>query len=584
MIGLITIAGREMRLLSRTRYLHIQRVLVIALPLFLFFLDLFNSDLDLQNLDGLDLLIQITLVSSFIAWCLGAMSVADSISVEKRDGTIGLLMMTNLGPIEILLGKWLSSSLSYTVNILSLIPLFYIISLSGGITPIDIILCILVIYINFILSSCIGLAISAIMTESRLAYMATLSAILLGFLIQVFFSSVIPIDVEWGTIPKPVAFTPQTLGLYIQPGKFIDSPLGRVSNGMALVIQAVLWMMVSIGFLILAGMALNHFWRAQKELTRSVTKRKKWILEKLDLASIPLHHLVFRSDEKKQTDVRKAMPDPIRNRNPIEWFWLRNTKLPHWQLVVLGVFEAVFMTAIIAVIYLVFDRYSISGELGKLTVVLIVIAIIFDLFFKFSASLEVCRKIIEDRNNSGFELINTTPIPEKDIISGMTQALNHLIRRYKYTSTVFYCTICTLATINLVGPGFDTLDSAIVHVSFLLIISGLLDWNDLVKSGISIALKNRSLLNASLKVFMVSTIIPFVSLMLGMFILGIIVAKQNQIDWRTLDQLDAILVVWILLKLAYFHIPAYSNFRKLASFRREFEYASVKVFKPIKSD
>ncbi len=71
------------------------------------------------------------------AFCLliGPFLTADCLSEEKRDGTLGLLFLTDLSSLHVVLGKWIASSLAGLFGLLALLPALGLPLLFGGVTP-----------------------------------------------------------------------------------------------------------------------------------------------------------------------------------------------------------------------------------------------------------------------------------------------------------------------------------------------------------------------------------------------------------------------------------------------------------------
>ena len=70
-----------------------------------------------------------------LAVCLGAcLAAAAGLSAERREGTLGLLLLTRVRPLDLLLGKFGSGGLTSVLALLSLLPVFMIALLAGGVT------------------------------------------------------------------------------------------------------------------------------------------------------------------------------------------------------------------------------------------------------------------------------------------------------------------------------------------------------------------------------------------------------------------------------------------------------------------
>ena len=77
------------------------------------------------------------LSTAAIAYCLliGPFITADCLSSEKRDGTLGLLFLTDLSSLDVVLGKWVATSLAAFYGLLAVLPSLGIPLLLGGVTP-----------------------------------------------------------------------------------------------------------------------------------------------------------------------------------------------------------------------------------------------------------------------------------------------------------------------------------------------------------------------------------------------------------------------------------------------------------------
>src|SRR6516165_7744266 len=71
-----------------------------------------------------------------LGFCLlaGVFLTADSLSQEKREGTLGLLFLTDLKGYDVVLGKLLATSLHAFYGLLAVFPLLALAMLIGGVT------------------------------------------------------------------------------------------------------------------------------------------------------------------------------------------------------------------------------------------------------------------------------------------------------------------------------------------------------------------------------------------------------------------------------------------------------------------
>ena len=631
--GLATISMREMRVMSRSRFLHLERSINILVVTALLVLPISRAS-------GMDRMMFMTIYCSLVAWCVGALSVADSISKEKRDGTLGLLMMTSLRPYEILYGKLVSRSLSQTFGLLGLIPIFMVILIDGGVTPLDAILSICAVYINFLLACCGGLAISARVRQARHAYIGAVSFIFVGIFGQLLISQMLPVVT---TIPRAFAFSPLLLGIYIQEGNFlkgIDSSNGilpnifiNADNTVSMICLLIFWFLVCAAVLYNTSIAMTRFWRKEKRGHRKRRKTNKKLQQFLDTASQPLSMTLAR----KIQGIGGKRPAPAENapnerghrlvigpgQNPIEKFWLRKTSLPHWQLVVFGIYEATFIMLFLLVAFNVWlERYPSTGtsiypKILPSILVLLGLVKFFDIFFRFGGGMEVCRKIIEDRSNSGMELLLTTPIPDRDLAGGISTALEKTIRRYAIITenfllltfwTILYVVflrtaphlglvigIMTALVMWFGNPVFKYIlgcipmfflvlffkqgavgfDSEIyglrwlimlLAVNFYMLMGCRLEWRVMIKSGIHEAMRMTSVPGTAMRMIYQSSLAPLLVYALVLAIETLILRQA------TLAPVTAWFITKFLMHTALLSL----NRKSLGEFRKTFQKQSLK--------
>lgn len=71
------------------------------------------------------------------AFCplVGPFLTADCLSEEKRDGTLGLLFLTDLSILHVVVGKWIATALAGLYGLLAILPALGLPLLFGGVTP-----------------------------------------------------------------------------------------------------------------------------------------------------------------------------------------------------------------------------------------------------------------------------------------------------------------------------------------------------------------------------------------------------------------------------------------------------------------
>ena len=72
--------------------------------------------------------------AAFLLCCAACVITCDTISSERREGTLGLLLLTRVRHIDVLLGKFASSGLTSLVSLLAFLPVLVLPLLTGGVT------------------------------------------------------------------------------------------------------------------------------------------------------------------------------------------------------------------------------------------------------------------------------------------------------------------------------------------------------------------------------------------------------------------------------------------------------------------
>lgn len=100
----------------------------------------------------------------------GVSATADCIAREKRDGTIGLLFLTPLRPLEIVLGKLVSTGLPLFYGLILGLPLFSLMVVAGATHWTDVLALFAIAVNSLFVSAAVGIYASAVSLERRKAH------------------------------------------------------------------------------------------------------------------------------------------------------------------------------------------------------------------------------------------------------------------------------------------------------------------------------------------------------------------------------------------------------------------------------
>src|SRR6195256_1469044 len=122
-----------------------------------------------------------TLFTFAFVYCLfvGARVTADCLSEEKREGTLGLLFLTDLKGYDVVFGKLVETSLNSVYGLLAIIPVIALTVQLGGVTAGELWRSSLVLLNTLFFSLAAGLFVSTLSRNDRKAMFAAIFAGLL---------------------------------------------------------------------------------------------------------------------------------------------------------------------------------------------------------------------------------------------------------------------------------------------------------------------------------------------------------------------------------------------------------------------
>jgi ABC-2 family transporter protein len=176
----LPIVGRELRVAARSRFTFWSRLAAAAFALVIFV----ALQIIAQTVGGAISAGQIEFAvlkwMAFIYACaMGLFLTSDSLSEEKREGTLGLLFLTDLRGYDVVLGKLLTQSLRAFYGLLAAFPIMGLALLAGGVTGGEFSRSILVICNTLFFSLSLGMLVSSLSRDSTKAMNATLLFLIL---------------------------------------------------------------------------------------------------------------------------------------------------------------------------------------------------------------------------------------------------------------------------------------------------------------------------------------------------------------------------------------------------------------------
>jgi ABC-type transport system involved in multi-copper enzyme maturation permease subunit len=331
------------------------------------------------------------LTGSAALYCLlsGVGFTADCLSEEKREGTLGLLFLTDLRGYDVVFGKLVAASMNGFYAVLAVVPILALPLLLGGVTPGEFGRMALVAVNTLFFSLALGIAVSTLSRSPRKAMAMTFALILI-------FTAVLPACGAWRSLR---AGTPQVgRGWLLASAGFsyyraLDQPYNLQAQEFwwsLAVIHGLGWI-----FLVLASVIAPRVWQERPVGAQRLRWRDRW-------------HGWSYGNLAERTEFRRRLLD----RGAYFWLSARARLGPAYVWAVLGLIACGWTWGL---------ARSRLNWLDQATYVLT--GLLLNLLLKVWFGLEAGRRLAEDRKQGALELLLSTPLTVQDILHGQWLAL-----------------------------------------------------------------------------------------------------------------------------------------------------------------
>ena len=336
-----------------------------------------------------------------MAYCLfaGMFQTADCLSSEKREGTLGLLFLTDLRGYDVVLGKLAASSLHSVYGLVSVLPVLAIPLLAGGVTAGEYWRVVVVLLATIFFSLGVGMAVSAVGRESRqvLGWSAFLVVFIAGLLpalhqlLSMLFKINIQAPLLWPSAGYALGCAWDARYHYRAGPEEFWGCIGTI---------------VSLGFigLTLAAIILPRVWQERGE-SRDVRKGPS-LWGRIRFGSVR----------------RRRAIAALLSVNPFHWLAVRDrvSRVTFW--IAAGVVAPFWL----AFLHMMTDDRG--NRMSQITSVQVLTFMTFGigLAFKSLVASESSRRLNDDRKSGALELMLVTPLSEFDIVTGQQRALRDL--------------------------------------------------------------------------------------------------------------------------------------------------------------
>ena len=352
----------------------------------------------------------LTFILLMICLFAGVHLTADSISREKREGTLGLLFLTPLTPFQIVLGKLVAHGLMGFYSVLIVVPLMSLIMIAGGLRLLDL-FAIGVAALNILFfSAAVGLWASTLHTERKKAGAA-------GTWTVVFFWWGIPIIVQLLNYIQAPAIFGEIVGLFAVNGMFNSAFAGpRVRMLASPWLNFLCTHLTAWCFIALATYYLRTRWQDQPSKER-FSLRVWW--KNLSLGD---------------SEVRCRLRQLLLDQNPFYWLASRD--------------RLRFLSPLLFTLgFLCFVAWSFRGSGGTAPAMGGIITMIVTIAYvhKVMISALSAQQLGLEQEQGTLEMLLSTPLSTESVLRGQIMA-----SRRQFRAPAILCILAQLTTIAIV--------------------------------------------------------------------------------------------------------------------------------------
>jgi ABC-type transport system involved in cytochrome c biogenesis permease component len=303
----------------------------------------------------------------------GVRYTSDCLSEERREGTLGLLFLTDLSGWDIVAGKIAARALRAVYNLLAVFPILALTLFLGGVTGEQVAAISLTLFICTVFSLSVGIFISSRGVRERNVLLGTLL-----FLVGMSF--------------VPIAVTKTAIHLFGFYG-FVDflphfSPYHAFDEaGFGLRPRLLTTLLVLIAASI--GLVSYAAWRIRHQFAEPIT-----------------------TTTVAPARLRKVAALPRSSLEPLTWLALRNSTRP----------SRIAGFVLLLIFFGVFSRVAVESRWNWAISIVFLGSYLLHAFYKFLLTAECCRQLNEDRRSGALELLLATPVSTARIVRAQIRA------------------------------------------------------------------------------------------------------------------------------------------------------------------
>jgi ABC-type transport system involved in multi-copper enzyme maturation permease subunit len=372
----LPIVDRELRLAARSKATYRNRAITTAVVTGVaLMMMLFGSLSAAPMYIGAVMFRTLSLLALLFCLLEGVRKTADCLSEEKREGTLGLLFLTDLKGYDVVLGKLAAMSLNSFYSLLAILPVLALPLLMGGVTPGEFWRMALALLNLLFFSLCAGVWVSSWSRTEHQAWGRTF-AVMAVAAVPLFFPG------AFRDFSPVQSFIGAFDGAYQRGARSYWHSLCAA--------QGAAWLL-----LIWASYAAPRCWQEKTAAPLSPLWRR-W-------ESLPFGGRALKARLRKQ----------MLEENPVSWLAGRN------------VGQRLALSLLAGVVTIAAGALALTTD-AKYLAVFVVAALVLNLALKMRVAAQACQCLAEARRNNALEMLLATPLTVDQIISGQILALKRI--------------------------------------------------------------------------------------------------------------------------------------------------------------
>ena len=470
----LPIVERELRVAARQPRTWWRRVLTTAVALALFtFVAVVVGRWGSLSMIGRQLFAMLSWVGMIYALLAGPLATVDCLSRERREGTLGLLFLTDLRSYDVVFGKMAAASLNIMLDMTAALPVAAIPMLMGGVSLAQLAFVALALVNIMLLSLAVGTCTSALCSSGRSSLAVTLGVL--------FF-----LAMGVGLLADTIQISPAAA-----PWFYMLCPAYLMQSCVGGVLPAHRWeYWLNMGgihvfswfCLMIAAWRTKDSWRDLPASVRALRMNER-----------------FEAWRKGSASARQAWRRLMMNRNPVGWLEGRD-RLQQRML-----WGSILVAAIAGAI-----THLLSPEKWPNEAWVFLGAVFAHYVLCVWIAIQAPRRLADDRESGALELLLCTPVKPAEIVRGCMMILRRRFGR-AWLALLALATFVALAFFSEHG-GWDQFQSGpLGRITLCALVVAPFQAYSLARIGLYQGLAQATSLSATFMVIWKAGLLPWVS-------------------------------------------------------------------------